>query len=109
LLGVVEGVRRLLPSLQVDVASKHVARQLWRATTGGGSNYEEARASESRADFVHKVRVATKELRETLYWLRVVRQSEWVEPLSVASLLDEVDQLIAILAVSARTAATPLA
>lgn len=104
LLDVVERVRRLLPALQLDSASKHAAKQLWRSATGGGSNYEEARASESCADFVHKVRVATKELRETLYWLRVLGRSDWLEPGAVDGLLDEVDQLIAILVVSARTA-----
>ena len=104
LLDVVDDVRRLLPTLPSDPPAKHAAKQLWRATTGGGSNYEEARASESCADFVHKVRVATKELRETLYWLRVLRRADWADPIAVNQLLDEVDQLIAILVVSARTA-----
>ena len=72
--------------------------------TGGGSNYEEARGAESRADFVHKVRVATKELRETYYWLRVVQRSCWLPPGAVDDLINEVDQLIAILVASARTA-----
>ena len=80
LLDAVEGVRQLLPGLRVDAASKHVAKQLWRAATGGGANYEEARGAESRADFVHKVRVATKELREAYYWLRVVQRSNWLSP-----------------------------
>ncbi len=42
LLDAVDGVRQLLPALQVDAASKHTAKQLWRGITGGGSNYEEA-------------------------------------------------------------------
>ena len=50
----------LLPALHGDAAAKHVAMQLWRAVTGGGANYDEARGAESRADFVHKVRIATK-------------------------------------------------
>jgi len=100
----VEGVRQLLPGLRVDAASKHVAKQLWRAATGGGANYEEARGAESRADFVHKVRVATKELREAYYWLRVVQRSNWLSPGAADRLVDEVDQLVAILVASARTA-----
>jgi hypothetical protein len=60
LLDAVDEVRQLLAGLRVDAASKHVAKQLWRAATGGGANYEEARGAESRADFVHKVRVATQ-------------------------------------------------
>ena len=104
MLGAVERVRRILPALEADSASKHVSKQLWRAVTGGGSNYEEARSAESRADFVHKVRVATKELREACYWLRVVQRSNWLREGSLDALIDEVDQLIAILVASARTA-----
>jgi four helix bundle protein len=100
----VEAVRRLLPALQRDAASKHVAKQLWRAATGGGANYEEARSAESTADFVHKLRVATKELREAHYWLSVVQRSDWVRPGSLVRLIDEFDQLTAILVASARTA-----
>ncbi len=104
LLEAVEGVRQLLPALAHDAAAKHVAKQLWRAVTGGGANYEEARAAESCADFVHKVRVATKELREAHYWLRIVQRSDWVQSAVVAPVADEVDQLIAIFVASARSA-----
>ena len=104
LLDAVEGVRRLLPALRIDVASKHVAQQMWRAATGGGSNYEEARGAESNADFVHQIRLATKELREAHYWLRVVQRSNWLRPGEVDCLVDEFDQIVAILVVSARTA-----
>ena len=104
LLDAVEGVRRLLPGLPRDPAAKHVGKQLWRSVTGGGANYEEARGAESRADFVHKVRIATKELREAHYWLRVVHRSSWLAPGSAIALVQETDQLIAILVSSARTA-----
>ena len=104
LLDVAEAVHQLLPGLQGDSAGKHVAKQLWEAVTAGGANYEEARGAESRADFVHKVRVATKELRETYYWLRVVQRSRWITPGAVDGLVKEIDELIAILVASARTA-----
>jgi four helix bundle protein len=100
----VEVVRRLLPALEGDAAAKHVAKQLWRSITSVGANYEEARCAESTADFVHKLRVATKELREAHYWLRIVDRSDWVRPDSIDRLLDELDQLVAILLASARTA-----
>lgn len=64
------------------------------------------RAAESRADFVHKVRVVTKELRETLYWLRLLRRSAIVDT-SLEALADETNQLIAILTASAKMARTP--
>lgn len=103
-LDTVQGVRRLLPALRGTAAARHVAPQLWRAVTSGGANYEEARGAESRADFVHKIRLATKELREAHYWLRVVRRSSWVAPDAADGLLNEIDQLVAILVASARTA-----
>jgi four helix bundle protein len=57
------GVVRLCRRLPDEASAKHIARQL-RAATGGGANYEEARGAESRADFIHKVGIANKELRE---------------------------------------------
>ncbi len=70
----------------------------------GLSTKRRAEGRELCSEFVHKVRIATKELRETLYWLRVLGQSDWLEPTATKRLLDEVDQLVAILITSARTA-----
>jgi len=80
LLDAVQGAGQLRPGLLLDAASKHLAKPLWRATTGGGATYEQAHGAESRADVVHKIRVATKELREAHYWLRVVQRSTWLKP-----------------------------
>ena len=85
-----------------DAVAKHIMRQLVRSVTGGGANYEEARGSESRADFIHKVGVANKELRETLYWLRLAQDAELVR--SVDVLVAEANELIAILTASSKTA-----
>ena len=87
-----------------DPGAKHILRQLVRAATGGGANYEEARGAESRADFIHKVGVANKEMREALYWLRLVKEAELVEALEVESLVGEADELVAILTASIKTA-----
>lgn len=102
--GGVVGVARRLTR---DVAGRHVASQLVRAGTSAGANYEEARAAESRADFVHKVRIAAKEMREAGFWLRLVRRTGLApvegEP-SFQALLDEASALAAVLGASARTA-----
>lgn len=71
LLNFAKRVLRLCRSFPDDYAGKHIARQLIRCSTGSGSNYEEARGGESRADFIHKLAVARKEIREALYWLRL--------------------------------------
>ena len=49
-------ILRLASKLPADQASRHIARQLVRTGTAGGANYEEARAAESRANFVHNAR-----------------------------------------------------
>src|SRR3954463_8028985 len=87
-----------------DVSAKHIARQLVRAATGGGANYEEARGAESRADFIHKVGISNKELREALYWLRLTEEAALVADSELASLIREADELVAILTASIRTA-----
>ena len=103
LLLVAVGVVRISKRLARDPTTRHIAMQMLRSGTSAGANYEEARGAESRADFVHKVRVSTKELRETLYWLKLIGRAELV-PQDESALIDEVDQMIAILMASARTA-----
>jgi four helix bundle protein len=103
LLDVAVGAIRLAERLPRDRAARHVALQLVRCATSGGANYEEARAAESRDDFVHKVGVAAKEMRETVFWLAVVRRSGWARP-DLDALLEQVRELAAILAACKRTA-----
>lgn len=98
------GVVRLCRRLPDDTAAKHIARQLVRAATGGGANYEEARGAESRADFIHKVGIANKELREALYWLRLTEEAGLVVASDLAMLIGEADELVAILTASIKTA-----
>ena len=97
-------VVRVCRTFPNDVVSKHIVRQLVRAATGGGANYEEARGAESRADFVHKMAVANKEVREALYWLALALEAELVDKARLASVLREADELVAILTASINTA-----
>jgi four helix bundle protein len=59
-----------LPSNEVFRVAKY---QLAKASTSIGANYEEAQAAESKEDFIHKVGISLKEVRESHYWLRVLR------------------------------------
>jgi four helix bundle protein len=97
------GALRLASRLPRDPAGRHVASQMFRSATGAGANYEEARAAESREDFVHKVGIAAKEARETVYWLTLIDRSGW-SGTSLAPVLREAAELAAILGASARTA-----
>jgi four helix bundle protein len=94
------GVVRLCRRLPDDASAKHIARQLVRAATGGGANYEEARGAESRADFIHKVGIANKELREALYWLRLTEEAALVTDNELAALIR--DPAVPKLTLSAR-------
>ncbi len=55
-----------------------ISKQLLRSGTSIGANVEEAIAAESRRDFVHKMALASKEARETVYWLRLLSDSDLV-------------------------------
>jgi len=103
LLGLAVAVVRMSADLPSGPAGRHVALQLVRSVTGGGSNDEEARAAESRDDFIRKVGVAAKEVRETVFWLELIQRSGWLR-LDLTSATREAGELAALLGASARTA-----
>ena len=105
LLGFAADVLKASRLLRRGVPTTHVHRQLVQAATAGGANYEEARCAENRADFVHKVRISAKEMREAQYWLKLVVKAECTQNVETfLSLVEEADELIAILVSSANTA-----
>ena len=67
---------KLSASLPKSAAGRHIAGQILRCGTSPAPNYGEARGAESRADFVHKIRVVLKELNETSVWLRIIERSQ---------------------------------
>ena len=73
-----------------------IARQVLRAGTAIGSNVEEALAGFSRADFITKMSIASKEARETHYWLRLLRDSKIVPDTKMSKLDGESLELIRI-------------
>ncbi len=68
-----------------------------------GANYEEARGTDSRADFGHKLQISLKEMRETYYWLQLIAKAGLSQSPSLGALLDEAKQLRAILGKSVAT------
>ena len=97
-------VIKVVNALPKTVAGRHVGGQLVRCGTSAGSNYEEARGAESRADFIHKLGVSWKETRESWFWLRVIHRAQLLKPLLVEPLTQEAAELSAILAKSILTA-----
>lgn len=97
-------IMKLVGTLPKTLPGRHIAGQLFRSGTSAGANYEEARAAESRPDFIHKVAVGWKEIRESCYWLKLIHHSQIIKPRLVESLLQESEELSRILAKSLLTA-----
>jgi len=95
---------KLVNALPKNVVGRHIAGQLMRSGTSPGSNYEESRGAESRADFIHKLGIVLKELKETRFWLNVLYRAEIIIPQQVEPLILECEELCAIIAKSIFTA-----
>ena len=96
---------RLTEALPNTKAGNHLAGQILRSGTSPAPNYGEAVAAESQADFIHKLKVALKELRETEIWLKIIAKAKLVSSAKqLAPLLTETDELSAILFTSIQTA-----
>jgi four helix bundle protein len=85
-------------------AGNHIAGQLLRAGTSPYGNHGEAQAPESREDFIHKMKICLKELRETRRWARLIERKQWLpgDP-QFAFVLREVEELIRIFKASVQT------
>ncbi|MBO0721520.1 MAG: four helix bundle protein [Blastocatellia bacterium] len=94
----------LVESLSPSIVGKRVGDQLLRSGTSSGANYEEAQAAESHDDFVHKLQIALKEMRESNFWLRLLARTKIVPMDQIADLIDESNQLKAMLSKSVATA-----
>lgn len=78
-----------------DPALDNIFRQLARAATSPAANYAEARESVSDRDYVHKLKIVVKKLRESLVWIRMA-QAAGVKPREPGALAQECHELIAI-------------
>ena len=80
-----------------------ISNQLMRCGTSIGANVEEAGAGQSKRDFIAKMAIASKEARETNYWLRLLRDSKLCPSVDVSELIGESEQLIKILTAIVKT------
>jgi four helix bundle protein len=96
---------RVSESMKPSPAGRHVGDQLLRSGTSPFANHGEAEGAESLNDFVHKLRICYKELRESRRWMRLAQRADLLDqPERLTPLLDEADELIRIFAASLRTA-----
>ncbi|HEY5445840.1 MAG TPA: four helix bundle protein [Pyrinomonadaceae bacterium] len=94
---------RLAAGLPRTPAGKHVSGQILRSGTSPAPNYGEARGAESRADFIHKIRVVLKELNETSIWLRIIERSQMLDPEVLVDIIQENGELCKIFTSSLQT------
>jgi len=95
----------LVISLYKKLIESHeyvLSKQVLRSGTSIGANVEEAIAGQSRKDFIAKMSIASKEARETKYWIRLLERSEFIN-YDYEMLLREVDDIINILTAIVKT------
>jgi len=97
---VIKGV----PRINRTFAGRHIAGQLIRSSTSAGANYEEACGAESQQDFIHKLQIVLKELKESLFWLRISVKADLVTAEAINPLLKEGKELANIIGKSVVTA-----
>jgi four helix bundle protein len=83
---------------------RHIRTQILRSGTAVAANYGEARGAESRADFIHKLKIVFKELNETTIWLEVISQSSLLSPDTIRDIVAENRELCRIIGASIKTA-----
>ncbi|PKN30386.1 MAG: four helix bundle protein [Deltaproteobacteria bacterium HGW-Deltaproteobacteria-21] len=82
----------------------HITGQLIKCGTSPAANYGEAQSAESSTDFVHKMKVCLKELRETRIWLKMIVKAKLLDSSRPQVLIQESNELISIFVSSIRTA-----
>jgi four helix bundle protein len=96
---------RIAESLPKTKVGNHIAGQLIRCGTSPAPNYGEAQSAESRSDFIPKMKICLKELRETMVWLIMIVRANLIKPATkLEPLIEENDELISIFVSSAKTA-----
>jgi len=96
---------RLVEKMQNTRAANHVGGQLLRSGTSPLFNHGEAQAAESQNDFIHKMKVCLKELRESKRAFRLIKRVPLIEnPAEIDPLMKETEELIRIFVTSIRTA-----
>jgi four helix bundle protein len=96
-------ILRLVRALGHSLPDRVMARQIARSSTSVGANLEEAQASHSKADFARRMKLARAEARETLYWLRLLSETQIVPRAKPAPLIREADEIIRILVAIVKT------
>ena len=89
--------------LQSEKSEYNISKQIIRCGTSIGANIEEASGAQSDKDFIAKMHISLKEARETHYWLRLLRDTDYLTPEQAESMLKDTDEIITLLTRSLKT------
>lgn len=81
-----------------------LSKQVLRSGTSIGANVEEANQAQSKTDFIHKLSISQKESAETHYWIRLLRDSDYLPEKLAASLLKDCEEIQKLITASIKTA-----
>jgi len=96
-------VLKLIEQLPNTIGGRVLANQVARSATSVGANYRAACRARSRAEFASKLGTVAEEADESLYWLKLIRDGNFVPEKKLASLVSEADELTAIFTAGRRT------
>ena len=97
-------VIKLVEALPIGRTVDVIGRQLLRSGTSVGANYRSACRARSPADFISKMGIVEEEADESLFWMELLVEAEIVKPKKLESLMEEADELLAIMVASIKTA-----
>lgn len=91
-----ENVIDLVRSIKLDPVNSRITSQLVGSSGSVGANYGEATEGESKKDFIHKIGIAKKEIKETKHWLRLLARANPEQKESIRQLWKETQELLLI-------------
>lgn len=97
-------VIKLIEALPKNTTTSVIGRQLLRSATSVGANYRAVCRAKSRADFIAKLGIVEEECDESLYWLEMLVETNQIRPALVSNLMQEGEEILAIVVASAKTA-----
>jgi len=96
-------VIKLSSQLPGTVEGRIIRNQFAKAGTSVGANYREANRSRSKADFSSRIRICESESSESVYWLEIIEEMDWLSQEKTKPILTEANELLAIFSSTAKT------
>lgn len=87
---------KMSASLPKSAESLVIRNQVTKSGTSIGANYREANRSRSKKDFKNKIKISESEASETIYWLEIILELNWIEPNYLCEIMKESKELLAI-------------